>query len=144
MTACRSSLRRTFGFFFPSGVYTWRRTEGSRKIPALCKCKKVKRQGCQALERLTRTSQNLTKANQMWSCAPRKEKTLTVIWQGDWLAEEQPWQRGLGAGSKINVSQQCVLTAKEANGILGCVNRRRCSRWGEGLSPSTQSSSVHI
>lgn len=44
------------------------------------------------------------------------------------MSGEQPCCRGLGTGSKLNVSQQCALTAKEANSILGCVNRRG-SRW---------------
>lgn len=33
--------------------------------------------------------------------------------------------------SKVNVRQQCALAAKNANGILGCVHRRRdyASAW---------------
>ncbi|KAK4824138.1 hypothetical protein QYF61_011216 [Mycteria americana] len=40
-----------------------------------------------------------------------------------------------GTGSKLNMSQQRALTAKEANSIPGCVNRGRGSRWRGGIIP---------
>lgn len=34
-------------------------------------------------------------------------------------------------GTKLNISQQCALLTKKANGILGCVNQSIASRWRE-------------
>lgn len=39
------------------------------------------------------------------------------------------------ANSQLNVSQQCVWVAKEANGILVCVRNSRVSRTREGIVP---------
>jgi len=33
--------------------------------------------------------------------------------------------------AKLNMSQECILSAKKADGILGCIKRRIASRSGD-------------
>ena len=49
----------------------------------------------------------------------------------EWL-ERYPVENGLGmlVGSQLNMSQQCVQTAKGANSILACVRNSVASRVG--------------
>jgi len=54
------------------------------------------------------------------------------------LLENSSAERDLGVlvGNKLTMSQQCVLAAKRANGILGCIEKSVASR-SRFFSPST-------
>ena len=54
----------------------------------------------------------------------------------NWL-ESSFAEKGLGnlVGTRLNMSQQCALAAKKANGILGYIRQRIASRLREVILP---------
>lgn len=59
-----------------------------------------------------------------------------MIQAGDSQTGEQLCEKGsAGVNSKPSTSQQCVLTAKMASGVLGCTNRSTYSRLREVINP---------
>lgn len=56
---------------------------------------------------------------------------------GEQRLESSPAERGLGllVGSRISVSQPCVLAARRANPILGCIKSSITSLLKEGIIP---------
>lgn len=52
---------------------------------------------------------------------------------GEWI-ESRPEEKDLGeTDEKLNISQQCVLAAKEVNCILGCIKSSVASRAREQI-----------
>ena len=53
------------------------------------------------------------------------------------LLERTSVEKGQGVlvDNRLSMSQQCVLVAKKANGILGCIKKSMASRLTEVISP---------
>ena len=56
---------------------------------------------------------------------------------GEDLLENSPAEKGFRVlvGKKLEMSQQCVLAARKANYILGCIKKRVASREREVIDP---------
>ncbi|CAM5160640.1 unnamed protein product [Eretmochelys imbricata] len=57
---------------------------------------------------------------------------LGTEWLGSSSAEKD---LGITEAEKLDMSQQCALVSKKANGILGCISRSIASRSREGIIP---------
>ncbi|GAB0182555.1 hypothetical protein GRJ2_000720800 [Grus japonensis] len=64
--------------------------------------------------------------------SPRHQYRLEVDLLGSSSAEKD---LGVLVDNKLSMSQQCVLMAKKANGILGCINKTVASRSREVILP---------
>jgi len=69
--------------------------------------------------------------------APGKEQPQAPVQAGAELLESSSAERDLSVlvDDRLTMSQQRVLAAKKADGILGCIRRSVGSRWREVLLP---------
>ncbi|KFV87909.1 hypothetical protein N308_15861, partial [Struthio camelus australis] len=63
---------------------------------------------------------------------PMQQYRLGVDLLGSSSAEKD---LGVLVDNKLNMSQQCALVAKKANGMLGCIRQSVASRWREVILP---------
>ncbi|CAM5121123.1 unnamed protein product [Eretmochelys imbricata] len=63
---------------------------------------------------------------------PMHRYRLRIEWLGSSSAEKD---LGVTVDEKLDMSQQCALVAKKANGILGCISRGIASRWRDVIVP---------
>ncbi|CAM5123810.1 unnamed protein product [Eretmochelys imbricata] len=63
---------------------------------------------------------------------PMHRYRLRTEWLGSSSGEKD---LGVTVDEKLDMSQQCALVAKKANGILGCISRGLASRWRDVIVP---------
>jgi len=76
--------------------------------------------------------------------APGEEQPQAPVQAGADLLESSSAERDLGVlvDDRLTMSQQCALTAKKTNGILGCIKRSVASRSREVLLPFSSPSAL--
>jgi len=85
---------------------------------------------------LSREKPDEVQQGQMQGSAPEEEQPHTPVQAGADLLESSSAERDLSVlVDRLTMSQQCVLVAKKASGILGCIKRSVASRTREVLLP---------
>jgi len=69
------------------------------------------------------------------SHAYRKEQPRAPVHAGGPSSWKAAWRKRTIVETKLNMSQQCALTAKKANGILGCTRKCIASRLRQVILP---------
>ncbi|PKU39890.1 rna-directed dna polymerase from mobile element jockey-like [Limosa lapponica baueri] len=89
---------------------------------------------CWAERNVTKFNKGKCRALHLGRSNPMNQYKLGVD-----LLETSSAERDLGllVDNKLTMRQQCVLVAKKANGILGCIKKTVANRSREGILPST-------